>query len=189
MKKIVVAFFLTCIITTSFAQETDPWTKYMTPNEIHQMLAEYEGDFNVEISMWMMEGTAPTLFNVSSKNQMHLGNRFLEMTQSGKMMNMEYQSVSTIGYNTISKLFSQYTITNMGTGSLYLEGLWDAKKRIANLKGKMTNPMDNKPIAIRQQISFIDKNHLLIENFDTYEGGVEKKTVQYAFSRKQTPEI
>lgn len=185
MKQILL--MLTCffISTNIDAQNADPWTKYMTPNDIHKMLGEYVGEFNIEISMWMTEGKAPEIINVNSTNKMILGNRFLEVTQTGNMMGMDYSSFSTIGYNTINKSFSLTTLTNMGTGTLYLNGFWDEKKRIANLKGIITNPMDGKSINIRQQISFIDKDNLLIENFDTYEGQLEKKSIQYKLVRKK----
>lgn len=185
MKKILIILITLITSTTINAQEIDPWTKYMTPNDIHKMLEEYSGQFNMEISMWMTEGKAPEIINVSSSHKMILGNRFLEMTQTGNMMGMDYQSVSTIGYNTINKSFSLTTLTNMGTGTLYLSGSWDENKKNVNLKGTITNPMDGKLINVRQQISFIDKDNLLIENFDTYEGQVEKKSIQYKLIRKK----
>lgn len=184
MKQILVLFTCFIISTTANAQKADPWTVYMTPNEIHQMFSEYVGEFNMEISMWMTEGKAPEVFKVSSSHKMILGNRFLEMTQTGDMMGMEYSSVSTIGYNTINKLVSLTTLTNMGTGTLYLKGSWNNKGKIAMLKGEMTNPLDNKIIRVRQKISFIDQNNLLIENFDTYQGQKEKKSIQYKLVRK-----
>ncbi len=184
MKQILLV--LTCFIisTTTNAQKADPWTEYMTPNEIHKMLGEYIGEFSMEISMWMTEGKAPEINNVSSTHKMILGNRFLEMTQTGNMMGMEYSSVSNIGYNTINKLFSLTTLTNMGTGTLYLKGSWNNKNKTAILKGQITNPVDNKIIMVRQKITFINKDNLLIENFDTYQGQKEKKSIQYKLVRK-----
>ncbi|MBD1208845.1 MAG: DUF1579 family protein [Ignavibacteria bacterium] len=184
MKKIIIILIALLMSTTINAQDKDPWTKYMTPNNIHKMIGEYAGEFNMEISMWMTEGKAPEIINVSSSHKMLLGNRFLEMSQTGNMMGMDYSSISTVGYNTINKSFSLTTLTNMGTGTLYLNGSWDEKKKIANLKGTIINPMDGKSISVRQQISFIDKDNLLIENFDTYKGQKEKKSIQYKLVRK-----
>lgn len=121
----------------------------MTPIDVHKMLEEYVGEFSMEISMWMTEGKAPEIINVNSIHKMILGNRFLEMTQTGNMMGMEYSAISTIGFNTINKQFSLTTLTNMGTGTLYLKGSWDAKKKITELKGQITNPPDNKLIMVR----------------------------------------
>ena len=72
-----------------------------------------------------------------------------------------------------------------GTGTLYLIGSWNSKNKIAILKGQMTNPLDNKIIMVRQKISFINKDNLLIENFDTYQGKKEKKSIRYNLVRKK----
>ncbi len=184
MKNILLLLVFIFICVTANAQKKDPWTTYMTPNNIHKMLADYVGEFNMQISMWMTEGKAPEIVTVSSSHRMILGNRFLEMAQTGNMMGMEYSSVSTIGYNTISKLFSLTNLSNMGTGTLHLKGYWNATNKTAILTGEMINPIDSKTIMVRQKISFIDKNHLLIENFDTYKGQPEKKSIQYKLVRK-----
>jgi hypothetical protein len=94
-------------------------------------------------------------------------------------------SVLTIGFNTITNLFDQTTLTNMGTGTLYLTGSWNPENNSATLRGQITNPVDNKSIKVRQQISFLDKDNLLIESYDTYEGEKEKKTLQSKFVRKK----
>ncbi len=185
MKKIAIVLIALIMSNIINAQSTDPWTKYMTPTDVHKMLEEYVGEFTMEISMWMTEGKAPEIINVNSIHKMILGNRFLEMVQTGNMMGMEYSAMSTFGFNTINKQFSLTTLTNMGTGTLYLIGFGDAKKRLTELKGQITNPLDNKLIMVRQKISFIDKDNLLIENFDTYQGQKEKKSIQYKFVRKK----
>ncbi len=184
MKNLIITAIILLIFTRTYAQKTDPWTEYMNPNEIHKMLVEYIGEFEMKISMWMGDGKAPTVVNVKCVNKMILGDRFLELTQTGNMMGMDYQSVTTIGYNTINKLVNLTSITNMGTGTLYLTGSLDTKNRIAILDGKMINPIDRKTILVKQKLTFTDKNNLLIENFDTYEGMESKKSIDYKLTRK-----
>jgi Protein of unknown function (DUF1579) len=167
------------------AQQTDPWTAYMMPSKMHDILKEYSGDFNMEITMWMTAGEAPMIANVQSKNKMILGGRFLEMVQTGKMMEMDYQSVTTIGFNNSNNNLGLTTLNNMGTGTLFLSGMGSDTSKIINITGRMTNPVDKKVITIRQQINFISKNILLIENFDTYEGEKERKSMQYKLTRIQ----
>lgn len=184
MKSLFFTLFFLSMTTMTKAQNKDSWTEYMKPNEVHTLLGEYMGEFDLEISMWMKEGSDPTVVKVSSFHTMILGDRFLEITQVGSMMGTDYQSITTMGYNTSSKTFSLTAITSMGTGTLYLNGTWDPEKRTANLTGQMTNPTDGKTISVRQLITFINENQLLIENFDTYAGEKERKSIQYKFVRK-----
>jgi len=178
MKNLVFILLLIQSLNMS-AQENDPWTQYMTPSDFHGLLSNYEGEFKME--MKMVGSKDPILVNSSHK--MILGGRFLEMRQMGNMMGMDFESILTLGYNTIDHSVSMTTITNMGTGTLSLQGKWDAETRMATLYGKLTNPVSKNTILVKQTISLLDDDTLLIESFDK-EGDVpERKTVQYKFVR------
>ena len=168
-------------VTLMNAQEKDPWTIYMTPSSVHELFAKYEGDYQMKITMDGLK--EPAL--LKSSHKMILGGRFLALKQSGKMMGMDFESIYTIGYNTIDKTISMTTITNMGTGTLSLNGSWNENLKTATLYGKLTNPVSKKTINVRQTVEF--KNGvLLIQSFDQEEGKAEKKTVEYKFVRERT---
>ncbi|HYK77480.1 MAG TPA: DUF1579 family protein, partial [Daejeonella sp.] len=109
--------------------------------------------------------------------------RFLEMKQAGNMMGMDYQSIMTLGFNNTDEKFAMTTLTNMGTGILSLHGNWDIENKVANLTGQMTNPVSKNKINVRQKITFLDDNTILIENYDQEGNGQEKKSIQYKLSR------
>ncbi|HET8886397.1 MAG TPA: DUF1579 family protein [Salinimicrobium sp.] len=161
------------------AQEKDPWTVYMTPSTMHELLSTYEGEFQMEIEM---DGLNEPMV-ISSTHKMILGGRFLELKQKGKMMGMDYESIYTIGYNTIDSTFTMTTITNMGTGTLTLQGKWNEKTKTATLYGKLTNPVSRKTIAVRQTLAFLDEQTILIQSYDQEGNNLEIKTVQYKFVR------
>ena len=164
---------------TRVAQEKDPCTVYMTPSSIHELFTKYEGEFQMEIEM--NELNEPVL--ISSSHKMILGGRFLELKQNGKMMGMDYESIYTIGYNTIDSTISMTTITNMRTGTLALKGEWNENTKTATLYGKITNPVSKKTINVKQTLEFIDDNTILIQSFDQEENKPKKKTVEYKFVR------
>lgn len=183
MKKILLLLCLILGGNSLQAQNQDPWTEYMTPSKMHQMLEKYVGNFEMEISMDM--GGQKNQFMVDSQHAMHLGGRFLELKQKGSMMGMDYEATTIIGFNNSERQFALTTITNMGTGTLSLFGPWDEPTKSANLSGQLTNPLTKKPINVRQNISFIDEDSFLIESFDQEGNNPEVKTVQYKFSRKK----
>jgi hypothetical protein len=167
------------------AQNKDPWAVYMTPSEVHKLMEKMTGSFKMEITMSMGAGKEPNIVTVNSDNKMLLGGRFLEMKQQGTMMGMDYQSIMTFGFNTIDKKMSLTTITNMGTGTLSLFGVWDENSKSASLKGLLTNPVTQTVINVRQVITFIDDNTILIESYDQEGDKPEIKTVQYKFIRNK----
>ncbi len=166
------------------AQNSDPWSAYMTPSDIHTFMAGYAGDFKMEISMSMGEAIAPVVVTVDSEHSMLLGGRFLEMKQKGVMAGMDYQAISTLGYNNSSNKFSLTTITNMGTGILSMKGNWDEESKSATLYGQMTNPVSKDIIDVRQVLTFVDGDTILIESFDKEGDTPEVKTVVYTLTRK-----
>ncbi|HWK99377.1 MAG TPA: DUF1579 family protein [Parapedobacter sp.] len=89
----------------------------------------------------------------------------------------------TIGCNTIDQTFAMTTITNMGTGTLALQGEWNKETKTVTLYGKLTNPVSKQTIKVKQTVTFLDDNTFLIESFDKEEDNPEKKTVQYKFIR------
>ncbi len=185
MKKIILITTLIFNFAFMSAQNQDPWTEYMTPSSFHILLAEYAGDFKMEITMSMGEGKEPSIVTVESEHIMLLGGRFLEMKQEGTMMGMEYKSILTIGFNNTDKKFALTTITNMGTGTLSLFGEWDEESKSATLFGELTNPVSKNTINIKQIISFINNNTILIESFDKEGDKPEKKTVEYKLIRNK----
>lgn len=169
--------------TLSQAQNQDPWAEYMTPTEIHNLFSQYIGNFTMEMTVGI-GSSKPTIFMMDSSHQMLLGGRFLEMKQQGDMMGVDYQCMTTLGFNTIDRQMALTTITNMGTGTLSLFGKWDKKDKSATLYGKLTNPVTKNIINVKQIISFPDKDTILIESFDQEGDKPEVKTVQYKFIRK-----
>ena len=97
---------------------------------------------------------------------------------------MAYESVMTLGFNTIDKKMALTTITNMGTGTLALFGNWDETTKKATLYGSLTNPVSKQNIKVKQIINFMDADTLVIESYHTEGEQAEKKTVVYTFRRK-----
>lgn len=182
-------FYLTLLVllmtTAAKAQKHDPWAEYMTPSNVHTLFKQYEGNFTMDISMSMGDGKEPSIVTVNSEHNMLLGGRFLEMKQHGNMMGMDYQSIITLGFNNTDKKFALTTITNMGTGTLSLFGDWNDKSKSATLSGSLTNPVSKNTITVKQVVTFVDNDTILIESYDKEGDNPEKKTVQYKLSRKK----
>ncbi|NJL75268.1 MAG: DUF1579 domain-containing protein [Saprospiraceae bacterium] len=135
MRNLLFIITLILSVTEMKAQNNDPWTVYMTPAEVHNLMEKMTGNFKMEITMSMGAGKEPNIISINSVHKMLLGGRFLEMKQQGTMMGMDYQSIMTLGFNTIDKKMSLTTITNMGTGTLSLVGVWNDKNKSASLSG------------------------------------------------------
>lgn len=185
MKKLLLIFTLILNFDYISAQNEDPWIEYMTPSSIHSLLDQYTGSFRMEIAMSMGENKDPDIITVNSEHSMLLGGRFLEMKQQGNMMGMDYQAIMTIGCNNTNKKMALTTITNMGTGTLSIFGNWDEKSKLAILYGQLTNPVTKKTINVKQVVTFVDNDTILIESYDKEGEKSEIKTVEYKLIRNK----
>ncbi|MEP7142410.1 MAG: DUF1579 domain-containing protein [Ferruginibacter sp.] len=189
MKKIITLLcFLTAVSVCRLSAQTDAdmkaWQNYMTPGEVHKMLAQSDGEWNEEITMWMDAGMPPTKSTATSKNEMIMGGRYQLSKTTGTMMGMPFEGMSLMGYDNAKKVFTSTWVDNFGTGTMTMEGAWDDKTKSITLKGKAIDPMTGKDTWVRQVIKFIDDNTQEIEMYDTKDGK-ETKSIEMKLTRKK----
>ena len=66
MKKLAIMATAVLFVLNSYhasAQTQDQmkaWTDYMTPGDVHKMMAKWDGKWKGDVSMWMQPGAPPT---------------------------------------------------------------------------------------------------------------------------------
>ncbi len=189
MKKIITLIsFLTALSFSQLYAQTEAemkaWQNYMTPGEVHKMIAQYDGEWNEEITMWMDPSAPPTKTTATSKNEMILGGRYQLSKITGNMMGMPFEGMSLIGYDNAKKTITSSWIDNFGTGIMTLEGTWDEPTKTITLKGKTVDPMTGKDVWVRQVMKFIDNDTQVMEMYDN-KNGTETKTMELKSTRKK----
>jgi hypothetical protein len=188
MKKILFTnlLFLLCCITVVNAQteeESKKWMAYMTPGEVHKLMASWDGEWNESITMWMAPGAPAQEMKSTCVNRMLLGGRYQESRHLGDFGGMPFEGISTMAWDNISKQFINTWIDNLGTGMMVLNGKWDEASKTIQLKGEMMDPMSGQNIPIRQVLKIIDNNTHIMEQYNT-KNGKEFKTMEIKFTRK-----
>lgn len=160
------------------------WQAFMTPGDIHKMIAKGNGTWKTETQMWMEPGSAPTKSSGSCVNSMVLGGRYQQSKFSGNFMNMPFEGIGTLAYDNAKKTFVSTWIDNMGTGIMSLEGQWDDATKTINFNGKCTDPMTGKDCQVREAFTIVDDNHHHMEMWMTDPAsGQEYKTMEISFTR------
>lgn len=189
MKKIITVLSIftvafTCKLTAQTEAEMKAWQTYMTPGEVHKMLAQSAGEWNDEITMWMAPGTPPTKTVTISKSEMILGGRYQLSKTTGNMMGMPFEGMSLIGYDNAKKIFTSTWVDNFGTGTITMEGTWDDKTKSIAFKGKGIDPMTGKELLMRQVMKLVDNDTQEMEMYDN-KNGTETKTMAIKSTRKK----
>jgi hypothetical protein len=159
------------------------WKEYMTPGDMHKMLAASDGKWTTEITSWEDENKPPQKSTGTCENKMILGGRYQESIHKSDMMGMPFESRSMTGYDNSRKVFVNTWQDNMGTGIIYMEGAYDAATKTLTLKGQCDDPVKGK-IQMRQTLKMIDDKNKFMELYAASAGGKETKLIEMKFVKK-----
>ena len=171
------------ILFAQSQEDMQKWTAYMTPGDMHQMLAKLDGTWNEDMTMWEAPNTPPQKLSATCENKMIMGGRYQEARHSGSFNNMPFEGYSLIGYDNIKKVFESTWIDNMSTGTIRMQGTYDPSTKMVTLMGKEMDPMSGQEIDIKQTIQFIDDNNQLVQMFSN-RNGQESKVMEIKLTRK-----
>jgi hypothetical protein len=182
----ICCFALAAFFTIGKAQtpeEMQKWMDYMTPSDVHKMMAASDGEWNMEIEMWMDPNAPSQSMKASCVNKMILGGRYQQSVNLGEFNGMPFEGHSLTGWDNLRKVFQSTWVDNMGTGVLYMEGPWNDATKTMELKGKMTDPMTGQITDVRQTMKMVDDNTQIMEQFGMKDGK-EFKSMVIKFTRK-----
>jgi len=160
------------------------WQEYMTPGDMHKMLAASNGKWTAEITSWMDEKAPAQKSTAVVENKMVLGGRYQQMTCTGLMMGMPFEGVGMTGYDNSKKMFVNTWQDNMGTGIMTMEGTYDEATKTTTMKGKCADPITGTTTEMRETFKIIDDKNQLMEMYSTPEGGKEYKNMEMKLVRK-----
>ena len=185
MKKIlsgiVLLFLPLALLQAQTGKEPDEATSGTTLSETHRFLSGYEGTWTEE---WSAPGAEAEKFTFTAVINMILGGRYLQCSQTGEAGNKAFEGLLTLGYDNNTGKFSMIVINTMSTATLVLEGRWKEPGKSILLNGTATHPDDKHTIALRQVITFADKDNFGIESYEGNEQGEYSKNMEYRFSRQ-----
>jgi len=191
MKRITLtlcAVLIAAIYSNMAAQseaEMKAWMDYMTPGDVHKMLAKSDGEWNEDISMWMSPGAPLQKSTATCMNKMIMGGRYQSSMHTGSFNGMPFEGMSTVAYDNAKKSFITTWIDNMGTGIMVMEGKWDDKTKTLNTTGKQTDPISGKDMIVREIFQIISDDKQKMEMFMTPAGGKEYKSMEIVLTRKK----
>jgi Protein of unknown function (DUF1579) len=178
---VVFAAFFT-VGKAQTAEETKKWMEFMTPSDVHKMMAKSDGQWNEEMQFWMAPDAPAQSMKASCINKMILGGRYQESVHTGEFGGMPFEGHSTTGWDNARKIIFATWIDNMGTGLTYMEGTWNETTNSIEMKGKMTDPMTGNIADIRETLKFVDDDTQIMQQFGMKDGK-EYKTMEIKLTR------
>lgn len=161
------------------------WQEYMTPGEVHKMMAKWDGTWNGEVTMWMYPGAPEQKSTSTAVNKMVMNGLYQQSTHSGDMMGMPFNGMSTVGYDNHRKEFISTWIDNMGSGIMVLKGPWDEATKTITLKGRMVDPGTKGDMDVRETFKITDDNNQEMAMYVIMPDGKEFNTMNIKYTRKK----
>ena len=161
------------------------WEAYMTPGKEHEMMAQSNGAWAADITMWMDPSAPPKKSTGTTTNTMVLGGRYQQGTHKGTYDGMPMEGISTLAFDNAKKVYVSTWIDNMGTGMMVGEGPWDEASKSVTIKGKMVNPATGKEEDFKEVFSIVDNDHQVMKMYCNGPDGKEFQTMEIKYSRKK----
>lgn len=131
----------------------------MRPGPEHQFLATLEGEWDLDIEMWLPPGGESQKFTATGTNTMILGGRFLDCRSWGEMMGNPLENVSIVGFDRRYKKYTAVGFDNMGTYSVSASGDYNEDSKTLRLFGTDHDPIFDFTQEYSFQVTFIDDDH------------------------------
>ena len=191
MKKtifILVVIFAAAAFSPSslFAQDESmqKWMDYMTPGDMHKMLAAHTGAWTAKTTFWMVPGGEPTVSDATSTGEMIMGGRYLMSKFKGNMMGMPFEGMSIEGFDNATKMFNSTWVDNMGTGIMLMTGIYDESAKQIVYTGKVVDPISGGYVEMRQVAKYNSDGSMLMEMYGPGPDGKEFKTMEITFTKQ-----
>ena len=178
-------FLFTITTTAQNEAEMKAWMEYMTPGDMHKLLATMEGEWTMEGRMWMDPSAQPVNSKGEATYKMILGGRYQESEFKGDFMGQPFEGKGLMAYDNIKKKFESSWIDNMGSGIMRTEGSYDAGKKTFALDGTAVDPTTGKECKIRETLQVVDDDTHVMTMYNTMGGKPEFKSMEMTFKRKK----
>ena len=155
---------------------------YMTPGDMHKMLATTDGTWSDDVVMWMAPGQPPMKSTSIAEAKMILSGHYQQTNITGSFNGMAYEAQSVLGYDNMKKVFICSYEDNMGTGILNMEGPYDAATKTITLIGTELDPASGKEMKMRETIKMVDNNTQVTDMYDIT-GGKNTKVMEITMKR------
>ena len=163
----------------------EAYMKMMAPNENHEYLKNFVGEWDVTTTSWMMPGAEPTVSNNSSKAELILGGRFLKMAFKGTMMGMPFEGIQINGYDNYQKKHISFWIDNSSTAFYLLSGSLDDSGKVMTERAEWPDPMTGGTMKVRTATKWISPDEFVYEMFMISPDGQEFKSLENRVKRKK----
>ena len=189
-----LSFVLTLwIVSAGIAQagqQMDPemmeaYMKLMAPNENHEFLKNFVGDWDVTTTAWVQPGAEPVTIQNKTKVELIFGGRFLRVEIKGTMFGQPFEGIQIIGYDNHLKKYVSLWIDSTSTGFYLTKGSREEGKKRITETGLWPDPMSGQDMKVRTVTTLVSKDEYVFEMIMILADGTGFKSMENRSKRKK----
>jgi hypothetical protein len=161
----------------------EKWTEFMTPGAAHRVLDAKVGTWDVQVTMYMPDGSSQSSTGTSQIAWIMDGHYLQEQVQ-GNFGGMPFQGTATTAFDNMKRRYVSSWIDSMGTGIMLAEGAWDPARHAFTFTGEGPDVVRGHYVPVRSVESLLDANHWKVEMWGPAPDGTEMKSMQLVYARR-----
>jgi len=181
------------IVSAGIAQEgqqMDPemmeaYMKLIAPNENHEFLKNFVGEWEVTTTAWMQPGAEPVFSKGSAKAEMIIGGLFLKADFKGAMFGQPFEGIQIMGYDNYQKKNISFWIDSSSTTFYLTEGSREEGTKKIVETGVWQDPMGSEDMNVRNTTTLVSKDEYKFEMIMILPNGTEFKSMEFRAKRKK----
>jgi hypothetical protein len=162
------------------------WMDYITPGEMHKIMASTDGTWEGDFIHYMGEGAPPQKSTATATFKTVYNGLFQESIHQGSFAGMQFEGKGVLAYDNAKKKFISTWYDNMGSGIMILEGDFNPTTKTYTFAGKATNPLTKQDCVMREIVKIIDNDNQVMEMYGPDPvTGKEYKAMEIVMKRKK----
>lgn len=159
------------------------YQKLAVPGKQHEMMARWEGNWDIRMKTWMGPDQPPHESRGSGEFKSILGGRFLQETLHSAMKEGSYNGTGFLGYDNVTGKFVTVWIDDMSTSMMVFEGTASPDLKTITQTSHYDDPIQG-PMDFRTVTTVMDDDTLGFEMYATGKAGKEEKMMEVVYTRK-----
>lgn len=154
------------------------------PDEHHKHFEKYVARWEGAMKLWMAPGTEPTetVDTMMVRWDPGMGQRFIILDHTSRMMGLPFRGSATWGYNKMTKKYESCWRDNMGTGMSMSYGTLSDDGKTLTFAGEMDSPQGR--VKTREVFTWTSDETFKFEMFSTGSDGKENKSIDATYTKK-----
>lgn len=154
------------------------------PGEPHELLAGTVGDWSLTIRVWTAPDTEPVESAGSATGRWILGDRFVETTYQGEVMDRPFEALKIEGFERSTQEYVTTWRDNLGTYTMIFRGKCDTTCLTRTMMAEFLDPVSRTELKIKGVTTLTEEEGYSYESFVVTPDGNEFKNMELVAERR-----